>query len=222
VGVVNDADGARSAAKWHRPVRGGFSPVEPLTPAHVLAGFDCGSSAQSVWLVEHATQAHRAGLSRVYVVRDANHPDQRVVGYYALAAASVAPADATPRLRQGAGRYHQPVVILARLGVDRSVQGAGLGRALVVDALRRIAAAAEVIGVRAVLIHCETEAAREFYLRLAKFEASPTDPMHLLLLMKDLRRALAGRDGRFDALVYESPSVPTVSVRPYKSVNLTS
>ncbi|WFE51484.1 GNAT family N-acetyltransferase [Micromonospora sp. WMMD1155] len=157
-----------------------------------MNGFDCGSRAQSVWLVEHALQAHRAGLSRVYVVRDDEHPDRRVIGYYALAAGSVAPADASPRLQQGAGRYHQPVVILTRLGVDRSAQRIGLGRALVVDALRRIAAAAEVIGVRAVLIHCETDAARDFYQRLAKFDASPTDPMHLLLLMKDLRRALGG------------------------------
>ncbi|RZU50022.1 acetyltransferase (GNAT) family protein [Krasilnikovia cinnamomea] len=166
----------------------GFSAVEALTSGHVLAGFDCGSPAQSAWLVDHAMQAHRAGLSRVYVVSD---PDRRVVGYYALAAGSVAPADAAPRLRQGAGRYHQPVMILTRLGVDTSAQGAGLGRALVVDALRRIAAASDVVGVRAVLIHCESDAARAFYLRLAKFEASPTDPMHLLLLMKDLRRALA-------------------------------
>ncbi|HEX6497497.1 MAG TPA: GNAT family N-acetyltransferase [Micromonosporaceae bacterium] len=171
---------------------GAFSPVEPLSAAHVVAGFDCGSPAQSIWLVERALQAHRAGLSRVYVVRNVDDPDGRVVGYYALAAGSVAPADASPRLRQGAGRYHQPVVILTRLGVDQTAQGAGLGRALVVNALRRIATAAEVIGVRAVLIHCETEAARDFYLRLAKFEASPTDPMHLLLLMKDLRRALTG------------------------------
>lgn len=169
-----------------------LSPIEPLSAADGLTGFDCGSKAQSVWLVEHALQAHRAGLSRVYVVRDSDHPERRVVGYYALAAGSVAPADATPRLRQGAGRYHQPVAILTRLGVDRSVQGSGLGRALVVDALRRIAAASEVIGVRAVLIHCETEAARDFYLRLAKFESSPTDQMHLLLLMKDLRRAIGG------------------------------
>ncbi len=169
-----------------------FSPVEPLSAEHSVAGFDCGSQAQSVWLVEHALQAHRAGLSRVYVVRDNDHPDGRVVGYYALAAGSVAPADASPRLRQGAGRYHQPVVILTRLGVDVAVQGGGLGRALVVDALRRVANAGEVIGVRAVLIHCETEAARDFYLRLAKFEDGPTDPMHLLLLMKDLRRALEG------------------------------
>ncbi len=168
---------------------GQLSPVGPLSAADVVTDFDCGSHAQSTWLVEHALQSHRAGLSRVYVVRDDDHADRRVVGYYALAAGSVAPADVSPRLRQGAGRYHQPVVILARLGVDRAVQGVGLGRALVVDALRRIAAAAEVIGVRAVLIHCETEAARDFYLRLAKFEASPTDPMHLLLMMKDLRRA---------------------------------
>jgi GNAT superfamily N-acetyltransferase len=164
--------------------------VEPLLSAHTVAGFDCGSRAQSDWLIEHAMQAHRSGLSRVYVVRDVTDGDERVVGYYALAAGSVAPAEAPRPLMQSAGRYHQPVVILARLGVDRGAQGAGLGRALVVDALRRIAAAADVIGVRAVLIHCESEAARDFYLRLAKFESSPTDPMHLLLLMKDLRRAL--------------------------------
>jgi len=168
-----------------------FGAVEPLSAEHVVAGFDCGSTAQSEWLVQHALQAHRAGLSRVYVVRGLDQPERRVVGYYALAAGSVAPADASRRMMQGAGRYHQPVVILTRLGVDRGTQGAGLGRALVVDALRRIAAASEVIGVRALLIHCESDTARDFYLRLAKFDPSPTDPMHLLLMMKDLRRALA-------------------------------
>ena len=168
-----------------------FTAVEPLSAAHTVAGFECGSRAQSDWLVGHALQAHRAGLSRVYVVRDLDDEAERVVGYYALAAGSVAAAEAPRRLRQGAGRYHRPVVILARLGVDVSVQGVALGRALLVDALRRIAAAAEVIGVRAVLIHCESDAARDFYLRLAKFEPSPTDPMHLLLLMKGLHRALS-------------------------------
>lgn len=168
-----------------------FAAVEPLSATHVVAGFDCGSPAQSEWLVQHAVQAHRAGLSRVYVVRGADQPDARVVGYYALAAGSVAPADASRRLMQGTDRYHQPVVVLTRLGVDLVAQGTGLGRALVVDALRRIAAASEVIGVRALLIHCESDVARDFYLRLAKFEPSPTDPMHVLLLMKDLRRALA-------------------------------
>jgi GNAT superfamily N-acetyltransferase len=168
-----------------------FAAVEALSPAHALDGFDCGSAAQSEWLVDHALQAHRAGLSRVYVVRGVDDDEDRVVGFYALAAGSVAPASASRRMMQGAGRYYQPVVILTRLGVDKTVQGVGLGRALVVDALRRIAGAAEVIGVRAVLIHCESEPARDFYLGLAKFEPSPTDPMHLLLLLKDLRRAVA-------------------------------
>jgi GNAT superfamily N-acetyltransferase len=172
-------------------VSASFGAVEPLSAGHVVAGFNCGSVAQSEWLVQHALQAHRAGLSRVYVVGGLDQPDGRVVGYYALAAGSVASADASRRMLQGAGRYHQPVVILTRLGVDLAAQGTGLGRALVVDALRRIAAASEVIGVRALLIHCESEVARDFYLRLAKFDPSPTDPMHLLLMMKDLRRALA-------------------------------
>jgi GNAT superfamily N-acetyltransferase len=137
-------------------------------------------------------QAHQSGSSRVYVVTDTEDERHRVVGYYALAAGSVAPAQAPQRLTHGAGRYHQPAVILARLGVDLSTQGEGLGRALVVDALRRVAAAAEVIGVRAMLIHCENETARDSCLRLAKFDAGPTDPMHLFLLIKDLRKAISG------------------------------
>lgn len=167
-----------------------FGTVVPLTKAHRVTGFDCGSPAQSDWLVRHALQAHQAGTSRVYVVTRDGDSDQAVVGYYALAAGSVAPAAAPQRLAQGAGRHDQPVVILTRLGVDLSCQGAGLGRALLVDSLRRVASASEVIGVRALLIHCENGAARDFYLRMAKFDASPTDPMHLFLLMKDLRKAL--------------------------------
>lgn len=169
-----------------------FSSVVPLANVHVLTGFDCGSAAQSEWLVRHALRAHQSGTSRVYVVTSQANEPQQVVGYYALAAGSAAPTAAPQRLLQGAGRYHQPVVILARLGVDLSCQGVGLGRALVVDALRRVAAAADVIGVRALLIHCESHAARDFYLRLAKFDASPTDPLHLFLLLKDLRKALPG------------------------------
>ena len=136
-------------------------------------------------------QAHQSGSSRVYVVTGDADEASRVLGYYALAAGSVAPAVAPPRLAQGMGRYHQLVVILTRLGVDLSCQGLGLGRALVVDALRRVDAASEVIGVRALLIHCENDAARDFYLRLAKFDTSPTDSLHLFLLIKDLRKALS-------------------------------
>nr|WP_205830522.1 GNAT family N-acetyltransferase [Microbispora sp. CL1-1] len=167
-----------------------MSQVAPATRDDDLDGFDCGSPAQSEWLTRHALQAHASGGCRVYVVRDIG--SGKVVGYYALAAGSVRLGEAPARLLKGAGRHAQPVVILARLGVDRAAQGIGLGRALVVDALRRVVRVADQIGVRAMLIHCESETARAFYLRLAAFEQSPSDPLHLLLLMKDLRRAVPG------------------------------
>jgi GNAT superfamily N-acetyltransferase len=165
-----------------------LSAVEPLTRTHRIDEFDCGSPAQSEWLRRYALQAHASGGSRVYAVTDLD--TDRVVGYYALAAASVGRADAPRRLLQGAGGYDQPVILLTRLGVDRGAQGAGLGKALLVDALRRVNAAADLIGVRALLIHCESESARAFYLNPARFDESPTDPLHLLLLIKDLRKAL--------------------------------
>ncbi|GIH46402.1 Acetyltransferase (GNAT) family protein [Microbispora rosea] len=167
-----------------------LSSVSPVRKGDDLDGFDCGSPAQSEWLTRHALQAHASGGCRVYVVRDMGCG--KVVGYYAFAAGSVTPGEAPARLLKGAGRHAQPVVILARLGVERAEQGIGLGRALVADALRRVARVADQIGVRALLIHCESETARAFYLRLAAFEQSPSDPLHLLLLMKDLRRAAPG------------------------------
>jgi GNAT superfamily N-acetyltransferase len=164
--------------------------VELLNRGHRLEEFDCGSPMQNDWLRRHALQSQSGGMSRVYVIRDVDTDDE-VVGYYALAAGCVKSTDAPARLRKGAGSYDQPVVLLTRLGVDLRAQGMGLGRALVADAMCRVMGVADQIGVRALLIHCENEAARAFYLRLVRFEASPVDPLHLLLLIKDLRRAVA-------------------------------
>jgi len=165
-----------------------YSDVEELTAAHEVSQFDCGSDTQSEWLRDHALQAHRSGTSRVYVVRRLE--DDRVVGFHALATGSVLPADAPERVIRGAGRYDVSVIVLTRLGVDRSEQGRGLGRALVVHAFRQVSAA-EIVGVRALLIHAEDETARSFYDRLAEFEQSPTDDLHLYLLLKDIRRTLS-------------------------------
>jgi GNAT superfamily N-acetyltransferase len=165
-----------------------FGPVEPLEVKHELAEFDCGSDAQTTWLRRQALQSQSGGMSRVFVVR--HLADDRVVGYYGLTTGSVVHADASRRLTAGAGSYDIPVVILTRLGVDLSVQGRGLGRALVVDAFRRIDHVAEDVGVRALLIHAEDADAKAFYLRLAAFEPSPVDDLQLLLLMKEFRRAI--------------------------------
>lgn len=166
-----------------------YGDIEQLTADHDVSEFECGSDAQTLWLRRHAFAAHQAGTSRVRVVRRLS--DDAVVAYYALASGAVLHENAPDRVKKGAGQYPIPVVLLTRLGVDLSEQRQGLGKALVVDALRRVEAASNEVGIRALLIHAESEQAKSFYLRLAEFEESQTDPMHLLLLMKDLRRAVA-------------------------------
>ena len=172
-------------------VASAFVPVEPLTAGHDTAKFDCGSVAQTTWLWRHTLQAQGSGSGRVYVVSEERA--SRVIGYYALAAGSVAPGAATARLAKGVGRHPIPVVILTRLGVDVAAQGRGVGAALLRDALLRVDQAADIIGIRALLIHAESERARAFYEHLAEFDPSPSDPLHLALLLKDLRRALEQR-----------------------------
>lgn len=167
-----------------------YAPIELLNADHDLSVFDCGSEAQTAWLRDRALQAQQAETARVYVACLSG--DARVVGYYALAAGSVRPETAPRRSARGAGRYAIPVVVLTRLGVDVTEQGRGLGAALVRDALLQSAWIADRIGVRALLIHAENEEAAAFYQHLhAGFEPSPTDPLQLVLLMKDLRQAIA-------------------------------
>ena len=151
-----------------------------------MSDFDCGSDAQSTWLRRYALQADRVDSRRVWAITRKGDP--RIVAYYALSAGSVEHASAPPRVRKAMPGYPVPVIILTRLGVDASVQGLGLGRALVRDMLLRVAGAAETIGARALLIHCESADARGFYLHIGDFEPSPTDPLHLYLLLSDLRR----------------------------------
>lgn len=167
---------------------GAFTPPELLTAQHDRGGFDCGSIAQNAWLRDRALFAMGQDTARVYVTCPTG--DLRVVGYYALAVGSVDPQFAPIRMTKGAGRYPLPVIVLVRLGVDVAVQGQGVGRSLVVDALRRVNQAADLVGVRALLIHAEHAEARAFYEALAEFEPSPSDPLHLFLSLKDIRAAL--------------------------------
>ena len=110
-----------------------------------------------------------------------------MVGYYALTAGSVEREESPERVKKGLARHPIPVILLARLAVDRREQGKGLGAALLKDALIRAAGAADEIGARAVLVHAKDDEARAFYEHF-DFEPSPIDPLHLFLLMKDLKR----------------------------------
>lgn len=166
-----------------------YAPVEGLTTAHDRSTFECGSSAQSTWFRNHALLAQQADTARVYVVRP--HAEQRVAGFYALAAGSVDPDEASTRVAKGTSRHPIPVVILTRLGVDLRDQGNGLGKELVFDAFLQTVAIADRVGVRALLIHAETPRAAGFYRRLdPAFEELPGDPLTLVLLIRDLRAAI--------------------------------
>jgi GNAT superfamily N-acetyltransferase len=167
-----------------------YSSAEAISRSHLTDEFDCGSEAQTSWLRRHALQADQTDSTKVRVLTRTG--ERRVVGYYALSAGSVELRDAPERVRKGMPRYPVPVIVLTRLGVDRSEQGRGLGSALVKDAILRAEAASRSIGARALLIHCETDEAKAFYQRLVPdFAESPTDPLHLYLLMGDLRQTIA-------------------------------
>lgn len=161
--------------------------VEPLDASHDATAFDSGKAELDDWIRRFALSSHQAGSARVYVF----HQDRRVLGYYALAAGSVESDEAPHRIAKGLARQPIPVILLARLAVDRSEQGKGLGSALLKDALLRAVSASAEIGARAVLVHAKDDEARVFYEHF-DFEPSPTDPLHLFLLMKDVRR-LSGR-----------------------------
>lgn len=165
----------------------------PLTPRKLeaeddLSTFECGQSDLNDWLRKHALNSQRAGMATVFVTCDG--ATGAVLGYYALTTGGVENASAPSRVIKGVPRHPVPVVVLTRLAVDIAAQGLRIGRSLLVDALRRVDAAADQVGVRALLIHAKDEHARAFYMRQAEFEPSPTDPLHLFLLMKDLRKAM--------------------------------
>jgi GNAT superfamily N-acetyltransferase len=160
-----------------------------LAANHQLAGFRCRSPEQTNWLVAMARQAHGSGTTRVFVVKEVDQPV--VVAFYAWCLASLAMADLPERLRHGAGRYPHPVALLARLGVDQRYEGQGLGAALLADGITRVAGLSDAIGCRGLLVHAESEQARALYEHLIlEWEHSPTDPMHLVLLLKDIRHTL--------------------------------
>ena len=163
-----------------------FSAVQKLDASHDVDAFDCGKEPLDRFLQRHALVNQKAGSAQTYVVC---RGEQRVAGYYSLAVGAVEHADAPGRVSKGLARHPIPVMLLARLAIDRSEQGKGLGKALLKDALLRTAQAADIAGIRALLVHAKDDKARAWYEQF-DFEPSPTDPYHLFLLMKDLQALL--------------------------------
>jgi GNAT superfamily N-acetyltransferase len=162
------------------------SPPEHLTAEHDLAGFDCGVPELDDWLKRRALQNEASRASRTFVVV----ADGRVVGYYALATGAVAHRAATGRVRRNVPEPI-PVMVLARLAVDREYQGSGLGTGLLRDALFRTLRAADIAGIRAVLLHAVSDDAKRFYLHHG-FAESPVDPMTMMIALADVEKATGG------------------------------
>lgn len=168
----------------------GYVRPRPLAAHDDLAAFACGEPALDDWLMRHARSSHASGGARVFVTAHSDEPS-RVVGFYALAAASIEATDATARVLKGQPRERAvPAVLLARLAVDVEHQGERVGRSLLRDAMLRVLGASDPIGIRVLLVHAKHERARAWYQRYG-FEPSPSDPLHLVLLLKDLKRVLA-------------------------------
>lgn len=161
-----------------------YEAVRKLAATDQVASFDCGQPALNDFLQRFALLNQRANSAQTYVCCR----EGVVAGFYSLAVGSVAPAAAAERVVKGLARHPVPVMILARLAVDRQHQGSGLGRALLKDALLRTMQAAAIAGIRALLVHAKDDAARDWYLGWG-FEPSPTDPYQLFLLLKDMEQA---------------------------------
>ena len=162
----------------------GLSAPQLLANAHATGDFASGEPTLDHWLQRRALTNQASGASRTFVVCEGH----RVIGYYALASGAIAARNTPGRFRRNMPEP-VPVVILARLAVDRAWQGRGLGRALFRDGARRVANAADVIGIRGMIVHAISEPAKAFYLALG-FEPSPLDPMLPMVTLPDIRAAL--------------------------------
>ena len=156
-----------------------------LEEFHATDNFDCGDEALNAYLKKFAYINNQNNSARTYVTAR----NKRVVGYYTLAPGSVVKDDAPLRVGKGLAGHPIPVIILARIAVDKTEQGVGLGKGLLRDALLRIIGAADIIGGRAVLVHAKNNPAKSFYEHFG-FEPSPIDQFHLYLLLKDIKKTL--------------------------------
>lgn len=158
--------------------------IEKLARHHAVDAFDCGQEALNRFLARFALPGQQAKASQTYV----GLADETIIGFYTLVVGEVRFEDAPERLTKGLARHPVPIMLLARLGVDQAWKGKQVGAGLLRNAMQRTLQAADIAGIRALAVHAKDDQTRTFY-RHFDFIESPTDPLHLFLLVKDLRRA---------------------------------
>lgn len=168
---------------------------EPRAPRKLdksdhVSGFSSGAEELDDWLAKYAWVNQRANNAVTYVSAIQEGKANRVIAYYAIAVASVSKQGVPAKVAGSSPPMHIPCLLLGRLAVDYSMQGKGIGKGLLADALRRAVGLADVVGIRAILIHARDDQARAFYLRHAEFIPSPTDDLHLMISIKDVENQI--------------------------------
>ncbi len=157
--------------------------IEKLDRSHAVDAFDCGEPALTRFLTRFSLPSQLSNAAATYV----GLADDQVIGFYSLVVGEVQYEGAPERLIKGLAHHPVPLMLLARLAVDQSWQGRGIGAGLLKDAMLRTLQAADIAGIRALAVHAKDEGARAFYQHF-DFIDSSSDPLHLFLLIKDLRR----------------------------------
>lgn len=161
----------------------------PLGADHGLAGFDCGHEQLNSWLRDHAPASQKADLARTYLALTGD----QLVGYVSLTTGSVRREDAPKRYARGMPRHPIPMILIARLAVDRRHQGRRVGSRLLAEALRRAVAASDTAAARLVVVDAIDDQAAAFYRRWGFIEV-PENPHRLYRKIADIRRSLVGPD----------------------------
>ena len=159
--------------------------IEKLQRQHTIEAFDCGQDNLNRYLQRYALTNQQSGGAQTYV----GVSGEVIMGYYSLAVGQVVYEDAPERLAKGLSRHPVPIMLLARLSVDLNWQGCGVGAGLLRDAMQRTVQAADIAGIRAMLVHAKDSKAKTFYEHFDLI-ASPSDPYHLFLLIKDIRKSM--------------------------------
>ena len=159
--------------------------IEKLKRLHDVDLFDCGQENLNRYLKRYALMSQRSDAAQTYV----GIADRKIIGYYSLVISSVTYEAAAERLKKGLSRNPVPVMLLARLATDLGWQGKGVGAGLLRNAMQRTVQVADIAGLRASIVHAKNNKAKTFYKHF-DFLPSPTDPYHLYLLIKDIRKSM--------------------------------
>jgi GNAT superfamily N-acetyltransferase len=160
--------------------------IGPLLNAHERGEFCCGKTPLDNFIRTLANQYGKRRLGRTYVAT--RQGEKRILGYYTLAAGAISFSHLPETTAKKLPKHPVPVALLGRLAVDQTVQGQGLGRVLLVDALQRCLDLSEHLGIHAVEVHALDRQAKDFYLRYG-FVSLSDDEFHLFLAIKTIAEA---------------------------------